>query len=90
VYDCGHHEQEVEMKVQATVALSFQAASLAAAGTVLDDVLARARERDDVDVSRVEVVSPPADRPVMLPGLPAAPTGFAPPAPPRPEAANGA
>jgi hypothetical protein len=30
------------------------AGQLAEAGAVLDDVLARARERDDVDVGRVE------------------------------------
>jgi hypothetical protein len=35
------------MKVQATVLLAFQAKSLAEAGAVLDDVLARARERGD-------------------------------------------
>ena len=38
------------MKVQATVLRNFQATSLADAGAVLDNVLARARERDDVDV----------------------------------------
>jgi hypothetical protein len=46
------------------VILTFQAKSLAEAGAVLDDVLTRARERDDVDVGRVEVASPPADRAV--------------------------
>jgi len=78
------------MKVQATVVLSFQAKSLAEAGTVLDDVLARARGRDDVDVSGVEVVSPPGDRLVSLPALSASPTGFAAPVPPAPEVTNGA
>jgi hypothetical protein len=47
------------MKVEATVHVSFQARTLEEAGAVLDDVLTRARERADVDVSRVEVVSPP-------------------------------
>jgi hypothetical protein len=56
------------MKVQATVLLTFQAE----AGAVLGDVLARARERDDVDVGRVEIASPPADRPAKLPPVPAA------------------
>jgi hypothetical protein len=50
------------MKVQATVLLTFQAKSLAEAGAVLDDVLTRARERDDVDVGRVEVAR--ARRPI--------------------------
>jgi hypothetical protein len=70
------------MKVQATVLLTFQAKSLAEAGAVLDDVLTRARERDDVDVGRVELASPPADRPVTLPPVPAA-VGYSPPVPPR-------
>ena len=47
------------MKVQATVLLSFQARTLAQAGELLDDVLARARERDDVDIGCVELASPP-------------------------------
>jgi plastocyanin len=63
------------MKVQATVLLAFQAKSLAEAGAVLDDVLARARERDDVDVGRVELLSPPGDRAVTLPPF-SAPLAF--------------
>jgi hypothetical protein len=57
------------MKVQATVMLGFQAKTLAEAGAVLDDVLARARERNDVDVGHVEFVSPPGDRSVTLPPI---------------------
>jgi hypothetical protein len=48
------------MKVQATALLTVQAKSLAEAGALLDDVLARARERDHIDVGRVEVASPAA------------------------------
>jgi hypothetical protein len=55
------------MKVQATVLLNFQAKTLAEAGAVLDDVLARAHQRNDVDVGGVELVSPPGDRGVTLP-----------------------
>src|SRR4051812_12036613 len=40
------------MKAQATVVLTFQAKTLAEAGAGLDDVLGRARERDDVDGGR--------------------------------------
>jgi hypothetical protein len=69
------------MKVQATVLLAFQAKSLAEAGAVLDDVLVRARDRDDVDVGRVELLSPPGDRAVTLPPV-SAPLGYQPHAPP--------
>jgi hypothetical protein len=68
------------MKVQATLVLTFQAKSFEQVGAVLDDVLARARERDDVDVGRVEVVTPPGDRAVTLPPLPAT-AGYAPQVP---------
>jgi hypothetical protein len=47
--------------------LSFQAKTLTDAGAVLDDVLARAREREDVDLAAVELISPPGDRQVTLP-----------------------
>ena len=57
------------MKVQASVVLTFQARTLTEAGAVLDDVLARARERDEVDVAAVELTSPPGERPVTLPAV---------------------
>jgi hypothetical protein len=57
------------MKVQASIVLSFQAKTLTDAGAVLDDVLARAREREDVDLTAVELISPPADRQVTLPPI---------------------
>jgi hypothetical protein len=77
------------MKVQATVLLTFQAKSLAEAGAVLDDVLVRARERDDVDVGRVELLSPPGDRSVTLPPV-TTPVGYAPHVPPPSSTGNGA
>jgi hypothetical protein len=64
------------MKVQATVLLTFQARSLAGAGAVLDDVLTQARERDDVDIGRVELATPPGDHAVTLPPVTA--SGHAP------------
>lgn len=76
------------MKVQATVLLGFQATSLAEAGAILDDVLARARERDDVDVGRIELLSPPGDRTVTLPPV-SGPVGYAPSVPPPTHASNG-
>jgi hypothetical protein len=60
------------MKVQATVLVTLQATSLANAGEILDDVLTRAHKRDDMDVRRVEIVSPPAERAVTLPSVPSA------------------
>jgi hypothetical protein len=75
------------MKVQATVTLEFQAPSLAEAGALLDDVLGRARERDDVGVGRVEVLTPPGDSPVTLP--PVTRTGFAAPTASSAAARNG-
>ena len=63
------------MKAQATVVLTFQAKTLAEAGAVLDDVLGRARERDDVDVGRIELCCPPGDRIVTLPPV-ATPAGY--------------
>jgi len=63
------------MKAQATVVLTFQAKTLAEAGAVLDDVLGRARERDDVDVGRVELCCPPGERAVTLPPV-ATPAGY--------------
>jgi hypothetical protein len=59
------------MKVEATVVLRLQANSLAEVGTVLDDVLGRARERDDVEVGQVNVTTPPHATPVSLPAVPA-------------------
>jgi hypothetical protein len=55
------------MKVQATLLLTFQASTLEEAGAVLEDVLRRSREREDVDVDQIEFVSPPGERAVVLP-----------------------
>lgn len=77
------------MKVQATVVFSFQARTFADAGAVMDDVLARARERDDVEIGGVDVVSPPGEHPVTLP-TPAPAAGFGRSAPPSPPVTNGA
>ena len=57
------------MKVEATVVLKFQASSLSGAGSVLDDVLGRAQEGDDVDVGQVTVTTPPGATPVSLPAV---------------------
>ena len=76
------------MKLQATVLLSFQATTFEEAGMLLDDVLGRARERDDVDVGRVDVISPPGDRVVTLPPV-SAPAGGRPPVPSSARSGNG-
>lgn len=57
------------MKLQATVVFKFQAGSLSEAGSVLDDLLGRASERDDVDIAEIAVTTPPATTPVSLPAL---------------------
>ena len=76
------------MKVQATVVLAFQAKTLADAGAVIDEVLARARERDDVGVEGVELVSPPGEHLVTLPA-PAPASGFGRSIPSSPPVTNG-
>jgi hypothetical protein len=49
---------------EVTVVLALRADSLGQVGAVLDDVLARAHERDDVDVGRVEVAGSPSEEAV--------------------------
>ncbi len=71
------------MKVRATVVLTFQAKTLGDAGAVMDDVLTRARERDDIEVGGVEIVSPPGEHAVTLPA-PVLASGFGPPSPSTP------
>jgi len=55
------------MKLQTTIVLTLNAATLAEAGEKLDDVLARARERADVDVTSLELHTPVGGAPVSLP-----------------------
>ena len=57
------------MKVEATIVLRLQASSLGEAGAALDDLLRRAHESDDVEVDRVNVVTPPGATPVSLPAV---------------------
>jgi hypothetical protein len=76
------------MKVQATVLLSFQAKTFEEAGALLDEVLGPARERDDVDVGRVDVASPPGDRIVTLPPV-STPAAGASPFPSSASSGNG-
>jgi hypothetical protein len=65
------------MKLQATIVISYRADSFGDAGCALDDVLRRARERDDVEINRVELGTPASAGPVSLPYV------ETPPAPPR-------
>lgn len=57
------------MKVEASVVLRFQSSSLAEAGALLDEILGRAHERDDVEVEQINVVTPAGSTPVSLPAL---------------------
>jgi hypothetical protein len=75
------------MKVEASVLLKFQASSLSEAGAVLDDVLGRAREREDVEIGQVTVTTPPGAVSVSLPAVPSA--GAYPPGVPRPPGVDG-
>jgi hypothetical protein len=65
------------MKVEASVVFRFQSGSLAEAGAVLDEILGRAHERDDVDVEQINAMTPPGSTPVSLPAL-SAPGEYAP------------
>jgi hypothetical protein len=65
------------MKLQATIVISYRADSLRDAGDVLDDVLQRARERDDIDIESIQLATPESAAPVSLPYV------ERPPAPPR-------
>jgi hypothetical protein len=55
------------MKLQATVVISYRADSLADAGDALDDVLSRAREREDVEIESIQLGTPASTGPVSLP-----------------------
>jgi hypothetical protein len=57
------------MKVEASVVFRFQSSSLAQAGALLDEVLGRAHERDDIDVDQINLTSPPGSTPVSLPAV---------------------
>jgi hypothetical protein len=65
------------MKLQATVVISYRADSFGDAGDALDDVLQRARERDDVEIDSVQFSTPASAGPVSLPYV------ETPPSPPR-------
>jgi hypothetical protein len=75
------------MKIQATVVFKLQASSHAEAGAVLDEILERARERDDVDLGQVTVTTPPGAAPVSLPAV--STPGEYPPGRPQPEGVDG-
>src|SRR4051794_33903935 len=55
------------MKLQATIVISYRADSFADAGGALDDVLRRARERDDVEIESIQLSTPSSAGPVSLP-----------------------
>jgi hypothetical protein len=57
------------MKVETSVVFRFQSSSLAETGAVLDEILGRARERDDIEIAQINVTTPPGSTPVSLPAL---------------------
>ena len=65
------------MKLQATIVISYRADSFGDAGGALDEVLQRAREREDVEIEAVQLGTPTSAGPVSLPYV------ERPPAPPQ-------
>jgi hypothetical protein len=65
------------MKVQATILISYRADSFGEAGGAIDDVLQRAREREDVEIDSIQLGTPASAGPVTLPYV------ETPPAPPQ-------
>jgi hypothetical protein len=55
------------MKLLATIVLSYRADTFGDAGDALDDVLQRAREREDVEIDSIELGTPASAGPVSLP-----------------------
>jgi hypothetical protein len=55
------------MKLQATIVISYRADSFGDAGSALDDVLGRARKREDVEIESVQLAAPATSGPVSLP-----------------------
>jgi hypothetical protein len=65
------------MKLQATIVISYRADSFGDAGDALDDLLQRAREREDVEIDSIQLATPASAGPVSLPYV------ERPPAPPQ-------
>ena len=55
------------MKLQATIVISYRADSFGEAASVLDDVLQRAREREDAEIESIQLGTPASAGPVSLP-----------------------
>jgi hypothetical protein len=65
------------MKLQATIVISYRADSFGDAGDALDDMLQRAREREDVEIDSIQLGAPASTGPVSIPYV------ERPPAPPQ-------
>jgi hypothetical protein len=65
----GPRRDTGSMKLQATIVISYRSDSLAEAGEKLDDVLLRAREREDVEIDSIELRTPVSAGPVSLPRI---------------------
>jgi hypothetical protein len=62
------------MKLNATIVISYRADSFSDAGGVLDEVLRRAREREDVEIESIQLSTPATAGPVSLPYVERPPT----------------
>jgi hypothetical protein len=55
------------VKLRATIVDSYRADSFGDAGSALDDVLQRVREREDVEIDSIQLGTPASAGPVSLP-----------------------
>jgi hypothetical protein len=73
----GRPRDTERVKLQVTIVISYRADSFGDAGDALDDVLHRARERDDVEIDSIQLRTPASAGPVSIPYV------ERPPAPPQ-------
>lgn len=58
------------MRFQATVVFELQASSIGEAGQKLQELITWAKEREQVEAKDIDLRTPPAQEPVVLPTLP--------------------
>lgn len=63
----GASIEEAFMKFRAMVVFEFNASSLVDAGHKVDDAVKHAQEADEMEAKRIDLQTPPAGPPVVLP-----------------------